>query len=74
MLVAMAPSVEPYSIDEMFVDFSGIEGAPAFATRLRAAVLRATKIPMSVGIGPTKTIAKLANRIAKADRTGPGIS
>jgi DNA polymerase V len=41
--------------------------------RIRQAVLRATKIPTCIGIGPTKTIAKLANAVAKHDRQGSGV-
>ncbi|MHB8285575.1 MAG: hypothetical protein ACYDD1_12970 [Caulobacteraceae bacterium] len=32
-----------------------------------------TKIPTCVGTGPTKTVAKLANKVAKSDRTGPSV-
>lgn len=73
VLVALAPEVEPYSIDEMFLDFNGINDAAALALDLRGAVLRATKIPTCVGIGPTKTIAKLANAVAKKERAGRGV-
>ncbi|QJB56339.1 Y-family DNA polymerase [Pseudodesulfovibrio sp. zrk46] len=61
-----APAVEIYSIDEAFADLSGIQGgATQFARRLRATVEAWTGIPVSIGIGPTKTLAKLANRFAK---------
>lgn len=73
VLTALAPQVEPYSIDEMFLDFSGINDAPERAAHIRAAVLKATKIPTCVGLGPTKTIAKLANAIAKKDRADSGV-
>jgi DNA polymerase V len=71
VLCDMTPRVEPYSIDEMFMDYAGLPGdlversASHSRTRLRVA-----KIPTCVGIGPTKTIAKLANKLAKADRSG----
>ena len=68
-----SPVVEPYSIDEMFVDFGGFGDLVGRAIAMRAAVLRHAKIPTCVGIGPTKTIAKLANKIAKGDRTGSGV-
>lgn len=73
VLADLCPDVEPYSIDEMFLDFTGIEPATPVAAEIRAAVLKATKIPTCVGIGPTKTIAKLANAIAKKDRHGSGV-
>lgn len=60
------PRVEPYSIDENFIDFSGLPGDLHERCRqLRADVLRITKIPTCIGWGPTKTIAKLGNAIAK---------
>ena len=73
VLVGLNPGVEPYSIDEMFLDFAGIAEAHACAAEIRAKVLRATKIPTCVGIGPTKTIAKLANAVAKKSRGGDGV-
>jgi len=66
VLTRFCPSVEIYSIDEAFADISGMPGGPtSFARRLRATVEQWTGIPVSVGIGPTKTLAKLANRFAK---------
>jgi DNA polymerase V len=58
--------VVPYSIDEAFIDFSGISGdLTATSRHLRATVLQELGLPTSVGIAPTKTLAKLANHIAK---------
>jgi DNA polymerase V len=69
-----SPLVEPYSIDEMFLDLAGMPmELDGYCRQIRAAVLRATGIPCCVGIGPTKTIAKLANKLAKGDRQGPGV-
>ena len=73
VLCGFVPGVEPYSIDEMFLDFSGLRARVKLAKRIREAVLRATKIPTCIGIGPTRTIAKLANAVAKTDRAGPGV-
>ena len=73
VLASRVPDVEPYSIDEMFLQLDGIPELPAFCAALRDEVLQATKIPCCVGIGPTKTIAKLANKIAKADPAYRGI-
>lgn len=63
-----APRVEVYSIDESFLDLSDVRPADrtALALDLRATVRAWTGIPTCVGIGPTKTLAKLANHIAKA--------
>ena len=58
------PAMEVYSIDEAFLaleDWQGVE----FARELRARVRQWTGIPVSIGIGPTKTLAKMANRLAK---------
>ena len=74
VLTPWVPAVEPYSIDEMFLDLARLPVDLArLAAEIRADVLRQTKIPCCVGIGPTKTIAKLANKVAKGDRTGPGV-
>lgn len=68
------PRVEPYSIDEMFLDYAGLPlDLVQLSKELRERVRRIAKIPTCVGIGPTKTIAKLANKLAKADRTGCGV-
>jgi len=65
---AMVARMEVYSIDEAFLDLSGLPGTPEEAARaVRQAVKRATGISVSVGIGPTKTLAKAANRLAKKD-------
>lgn len=73
ILTANVPQVEPYSIDEMFLDLTGIADLEVLCRRLRDDVRRLAKIPTCVGIGPTKTIAKLANRIAKDDFALRGI-
>lgn len=74
VLAERAPQVEPYSIDEMFLDYAGLPGdLAAFSADIRAAVRKIAKIPTCVGIGQTKTLAKLANRVAKADRNGSGV-
>ena len=74
LLCEAAPRVEPYSIDEMFLDFDGInEDRVHLAARIRQRVREVAKIPTCVGIGPTKTIAKLANKVAKSVRGGSGV-
>jgi DNA polymerase V len=66
VLQRFAPRVEPYSIDEMFLGLEGLGSNVIEQCRqARAAVLRETKIPTCIGIGETKTKAKLANFIAK---------
>ncbi len=69
-----APRQEVYSIDECFLDFDGVTGSLAAIGRaLRAQVLQWTGLPTSVGIGPTKTLAKLANHVAKMADRKPGL-
>ena len=74
VLARFCPSVEIYSIDEAFCDLTGVPGgAQAFGRRLRATVHAWTGIPVSVGIGSTKTLAKLANRFAKKQERCRGV-
>lgn len=69
-LSQVVPAVEVYSIDEAFLDLSGLEryvtpSLAELARTLRANVKARTGIPVCVGVAPTKTLAKLANRLAK---------
>ncbi|MEY4892873.1 MAG: hypothetical protein RIQ34_1485, partial [Bacteroidota bacterium] len=63
--------VEVYSVDEAFIDFSQIdpEQIERTARELRVRVEQWTGIPVSVGVAPTKTLAKLANRIHALKQT-----
>lgn len=66
-----APALEMYSIDEAFLTLEGRDmGREAYCWLIRDTVRRWTGIPVSIGIGPTKTLAKLANRIAKRAARG----
>ncbi|MEG3126742.1 translesion error-prone DNA polymerase V subunit UmuC [Pantoea cypripedii] len=67
-LEEMAPRVEQYSIDEMFLDLTGIDGCcdfESFGRRLREHVLATTGLTIGVGMGPTKTLAKSAQWASK---------
>ena len=67
ILAEFTPAIEIYSIDESFLDLTGI-GEPnpvQYGRRIKTTVWRETGIPVCVGIGPTKTLAKLANFAAK---------
>lgn len=64
------PRVEVYSIDESFVSFDGIRDQGKAASEARARILQWTGIPCCVGIGPTKTLAKAANKLAKKTPQG----
>ncbi len=59
------PRVEPYSTDEFFLDLDVPGDVVVLAYRLRDDVRRLAKIPTCVGVGSTKTLAKLANGLAK---------
>ncbi|ETX09707.1 DNA polymerase V subunit UmuC [Marinomonas ushuaiensis DSM 15871] len=63
-----APQLEVYSIDEAFMDLTGVDHVMdllAFGKRVKAKVDQWTGITVGVGIAPTKTLAKLANHAAK---------
>lgn len=67
-LEEMAPRVEVYSIDEAFLDLTGIESALSlveFGQQVRERIGHWIGITVCVGIAPTKTLAKLANHAAK---------
>jgi DNA polymerase V len=67
-----APDVEIYSIDEAFLDLSGFSqrNLTEYCEEIRRTVLMWVGIPVSIGIGSTKTLAKLANRVAKKSKSG----
>ena len=71
-----APDVEIYSIDEAFIKLDGLIGRDyeKEMRRMRSAVLQWTGIPISIGIGKTKTLAKLANHYAKKNIETAGVS
>lgn len=69
-LARFTPNVEVYSIDECFLSLQGFTDLPQYASEIRRTVIQNTGIPVSVGIAPTKTLAKLANRLAKKTTTG----
>ena len=74
VLRRFAPEIEIYSIDESFINLDGVgsrERTVRLAEDIRTTVERWTGIPVSVGLGDSKTLAKLANRIAK--RAGSGV-
>ena len=69
----LGPTQEIYSIDESFIGLQGVRGdltKRAFDVRTR--INQWTGIPCGIGIGPTKTLAKLANYIAKTSERKPG--
>jgi DNA polymerase V len=69
----LCPDVEVYSIDEAFLDLGGVPDRDGFARRARRYVRQWTGIPVSIGVGPTKTLSKVANRFAKKVGTYEGV-
>jgi DNA polymerase V len=67
-------NVEVYSVDEAFLDLSMFapDELPALARNIRETVEQWTGIKVSVGVAPTKVLAKLANRISKKDKHSTG--
>lgn len=61
------PAIEVYSIDEAFLDLTGVEAdrLDEFGHRLSRTVRQYTGIPVSIGIAPTKTLAKIASKLCK---------
>ena len=70
-----SPDVEIYSIDEAFVDLSWLRGDELknYARQIKTTVMMWTGIPISIGIAPTKTLAKIANRLAKTNPQYGGV-
>lgn len=68
LLSKFAPRLEVYSIDEAFLDFSGMENTfnlDEYGREIQSTLLKNTHLPVGIGIGPTKTLAKIANHAAK---------
>lgn len=67
VLEEFAPGIEVYFIDEAFLDLRGMKNIDfdAYAKRISAQCWKMTSIPVSVGIAPTKTLAKIASKLCK---------
>lgn len=65
MLAELSPEIEVYSIDEAFVNLNGIRDLESIGRKMVSGVTRGTGIPVSLGVAPTKTLAKIANKFAK---------
>jgi len=66
-LAQHSAAMEIYSIDEAFLECGGLtaDGLDRFGSQLRKTVKQWTGIPVSIGVAPTKTLAKVANHVAK---------
>ena len=74
-LAQFTPEFEIYSIDEAFLNLSGFEtrGLVDYGQSIKKTVKQWTGIPVSIGIAPTKTLAKVANYFAKNESSYEGV-
>ncbi|WP_460547334.1 Y-family DNA polymerase [Comamonas piscis] len=72
LAASLGPTQEIYSIDESFIELDGVRDVTRRAWAIRDRIARGVGIPCGIGIGPTKTLAKLANAIAKDAERKPG--
>ena len=73
LAAGLGPRQEIYSIDESFIDLEGVRGDLVERShKIRSRILQWVGIPCGIGIGTTKTLAKLANHIAKTAERKPG--
>ncbi|WP_066161071.1 Y-family DNA polymerase, partial [Hydrogenophaga pseudoflava] len=73
LAAGLGPTQEIYSIDESFIGLQGVRGdLVARGHKVRDRILQWIGIPTCIGIAPTKTLAKLANHIAKTAERKPG--
>lgn len=75
ILARFTPELEIYSIDEAFLNVSGFEraGLASYGYRIVQTVKKWVGIPTSIGIAPTKVLAKVANRLAKKTKAPGGV-
>jgi len=77
ILREFSPEIEVYSIDESFLHVERVAhlygGAWKMGQQIRARIAQWTGLPVCVGVGPTKTLAKLANHLAKKQPVFEGV-
>ncbi|HWP91547.1 MAG TPA: Y-family DNA polymerase [Thermodesulfobacteriota bacterium] len=75
ILSQFTPDIQFYSIDEAFLNLSGFSNLnlTEYAKEIKSTVYRWTGIPISIGIGPTKTLSKIANKLAKKNPMCSGV-
>jgi len=75
LLEQFAPRQEVYSIDEAFLDLTGVcdDNPEAYGQQIKTLIGSQSGIPVCIGIGPTKTLAKLANYAAKKWKKTDGV-
>jgi len=73
-LCNFTPEIEVYSVDEAFLNLAGLsENLTDYGRRIKETIRQWTGMPVSIGIGRTKTLAKIANRIAKRSAEAAGV-
>ena len=65
IISSFSPQIEVYSIDEAFLGLNSFTNLNEYGQKIRTTILQYTGLPTGVGIAPTKTLAKVANKIAK---------
>ena len=75
VLSSFTPEPENYSIDESFLNLAGFEPASLteYGREIKTTVEKWTGIPVTVGIGETKSLAKIANKVAKKSDRAEGV-
>ncbi|HSX35264.1 MAG TPA: Y-family DNA polymerase [Candidatus Saccharimonadales bacterium] len=75
LLATVTPRIEIYSVDESFLDISSLplDDYAAWAREVRASILKNIGVPVSIGIAPSKTLAKLASEIGKTQEEYNGV-
>lgn len=65
LLSRYTPCLDVYSIDEAFLDLDGIDDVGSYCRNMVAYITKAIGMPLSMGVAPTKTLAKMASKFAK---------
>ena len=75
ILLGFSPEVEIYSIDEAFLSFKGFKNHEllTYCKHIRQTIKKWVGIPVSIGVGSTKTLSKIANHLAKKEADYEGI-
>ena len=73
ILADFIPDIEIYSIDEAFLNLKGFKYVNNLCLSIRYKIYKCTGIPVSIGVGQTKTLAKIANHIAKKNKKYNGV-
>ena len=75
ILLGFSPEVEIYSIDEAFLNFKGFKNHEllTYCKHIRQTITQWVGIPVSIGVGSTKTLSKIANHLAKKEADYEGI-